>query len=502
MRQHPVKRRWGISLLMITGTLASIEGKLIYSLRAPGRHGEIKPFAKPWFCAMLMFVGMSICLPCSLLWRKVLKSGKREEDNGTNASVVTGPSVHGTSDAEEPLLSDRESVVSVDTVESAAAAWWSRYSAVLFPTVFDLIASALLSVGLLFVTTSLYQMMRGTEVIFAAMLSVVILRRRLNSPNIWGLFLCSVGLALVGYSGYLSASGPDTNSNFFALIKDAALGTTARQTLLGMTLIIIAEAVQSSQIVAEDWLMTISETKLPPVEVVGYEGVFGMLLMGFIVLPLLQFSRFGVEGSGLQEDTLESLIMLKNSPRLAAWAGTYVALMAGYNMGGMLVTDSMGALSRTVAETARTILVWGVNLSLYYYVHIPGTKKGSIGEPWTSYSWMQAVGFAILVVGTGIYAQGEERHAKEMKEKLERRAREGWAILRASVPRLLGLGRMEEAGNRLSIEERRTPARPPRIAGPARIRVALGLLKIKQRLRRRTEHGAGVDVEGHTEIFS
>lgn len=487
MRRQPVKRRWGIGLLMITGTLGSIVGKLLYSLQAPGRHDDIKSFSKPWFCSMLMFLGMAICLPCSLLWRKVLKRGIPNEDNETTASVTNASSVHGTSDTEEPLLSGPESVWSAETVESATAAWWSRYSAVLFPTLFDLIASALLSIGLMFVTTSMYQMMRGTEVIFAAVLSVLVLRRRLNPENLWGLLLCFAGLSCVGYSGYLSATAGGTEQE---PILSRLKGSSAQQALLGMLLIIIAEGVQASQVVAEDWLMTISKTKLPPVEVVGYEGVFGLFLMCVLVLPVLQISRLGAEGGGLREDSIESLAMLRNSPRLAAWAGSYVALMAGYNMGGMMVTDSMGALSRTVAETARTLLVWGVNLGLYYYVHIKGTAKGSIGEPWTSYSWLQAGGFAILVFGTGIYALGEEQHAKEMKTKLERRAREGWSLLRASVPRLLELSRRAEAGNRLNAEEWRTPARPARIAGPARIRVALGLLKIKQRWRRGREPGA------------
>ena len=65
----------------------------------------------------------------------------------------------------------------------------------------------------------------------------------------------------------------------------------------------------------------------------------------------------------------------------------------------MLVTDSTGAVTRTVLETTRTLFVWLLNLLLHYM-----TKSMALGEPWTTYSWLQAVGFVVLVLGTLTYA--------------------------------------------------------------------------------------------------
>jgi hypothetical protein len=46
--------------------------------------------------------------------------------------------------------------------------------------------------------------------------------------------------------------------------------------------------------------------------------------------------------------------------------------------------------------------VWAVNLSLYA-LHVGG---GSVGEPWlTPGSWLQLLGFAILLAGTIVYGQ-------------------------------------------------------------------------------------------------
>ncbi len=60
------------------------------------------------------------------------------------------------------------------------------------PTVFDLIATVLMNIGLLSVTASVYQMMRGAEMFFAAIFSVLFLHRRLNKFHLLGIFCCVV----------------------------------------------------------------------------------------------------------------------------------------------------------------------------------------------------------------------------------------------------------------------------------------------------------------------
>ena len=68
----------------------------------------------------------------------------------------------------------------------------------------------------------------------------------------------------------------------------------------------------------------------------------------------------------------------------------------------MLVTDSLGAVSRTVLETTRTLFVWVLNLLLFYAQPAKGMQ---MGEPWTAHSWLQACGFGVLVVGTLAYGE-------------------------------------------------------------------------------------------------
>ena len=48
------------------------------------------------------------------------------------------------------------------------------------------------------------------------------------------------------------------------------------------------------------------DLSLPPLRIVGYEGLFGSAFMLVVVLPVLQFLP-GPEGAGLHEDSLDTL---------------------------------------------------------------------------------------------------------------------------------------------------------------------------------------------------
>ena len=60
------------------------------------------------------------------------------------------------------------------------------------PTFFDLIATVLMNIGLLSVTASVYQMMRGAEMLFAALFAVSFLHRSLNRLHLLGILCCVV----------------------------------------------------------------------------------------------------------------------------------------------------------------------------------------------------------------------------------------------------------------------------------------------------------------------
>lgn len=62
-----------------------------------------------------------------------------------------------------------------------------------------------------------------------------------------------------------------------------------------------------------------------------------------------------------------------------------------------MVTRKLSTIHRSLIDSLRTICVWITMLIVYY----SGAK--SLGEGWGPFSWIQLVGFCILVTGSLIY---------------------------------------------------------------------------------------------------
>jgi hypothetical protein len=68
----------------------------------------------------------------------------------------------------------------------------------------------------------------------------------------------------------------------------------------------------------------------------------------------------------------------------------------------MMVTGHLGAVFRTVLETMRTLFVWVLGLVLFY----TPLGMGRLGESWTAWSPLQAVGWVVTGLGGGGWGVG------------------------------------------------------------------------------------------------
>lgn len=131
-----------------------------------------------------------------------------------------------------------------------------------------------------------------------------------------------------------------------------------------------------------------------------------------VMLPIVQHLP-GKDGQGIHEDSLDTFHMIFHNPVLASILALDMVALLMYNVSGMCVTGHLGAVFRTVLETTRTLFVWLVDLLLFY----TPLGLGKLGESWSMYSWIQAAGFVVLVVGTIVYGRGDETEvAKEIAE--------------------------------------------------------------------------------------
>jgi drug/metabolite transporter (DMT)-like permease len=110
-----------------------------------------------------------------------------------------------------------------------------RYFLLIIPSLFDLAATALCMLGLLHVEVSIYQMLRGSAIIFVAILKHFVLKDKLRKFMWIGVGWNVVSIILVGAVAIMSADGE--------------AGDDGKKPMLGVSLIIAGALVQSLQYV-------------------------------------------------------------------------------------------------------------------------------------------------------------------------------------------------------------------------------------------------------------
>lgn len=129
------------------------------------------------------------------------------------------------------------------------------------PAFCDMCGTSLMYLGLTYTTASTFQMLRGSVVIFTGFFSVVFLGRTLRPYHWLGMLIVLAGLACVGVSSIVFGSN----------------STSASKPILGDTLVVCAQLIAATQMVVEEKLL--DKYRVPALQAVGMEGLFGMLFM-------------------------------------------------------------------------------------------------------------------------------------------------------------------------------------------------------------------------------
>lgn len=443
-----------LSGILVLGTITTLDTKLIFSTKSEDSMGHVKPFAKPWFAVFAMFCGMAMSLPMWLVLNILIprmhqaraaaaKAGKGGDNKVSEAktdaisTVVAGAN-------EEPLLAgsncntDAE-IVQQDLSEEAQLRQtvsklgvWGVLWRCSFPACCDLCATGLQSWGLMFIAPSVFSIFRGCNILFVAIFSVLFLKRKLTTNSVTGLVLVFVALGIVG----LAASKADIIDQLFgtatgnsfdqdmtptaaaiehhktaselSLETEAASVVDAENAvaLFGMFLVSIAQVLQATQYIWEEKMM--KDMKLPPLMLLGIEGVFGALAMLCVAYPVLYVLPGSDPCANRDDGTLytcreslyDNFTMLANSPDLRLCVFVYWFAIFGLNVCGVNCTKLLSGMVRALMQNGiRTLTVWMTDLFLFYAV-----TKGGFGEAWTEpFSSVQMFGFGVYVFGTLMY---------------------------------------------------------------------------------------------------
>ncbi|KAF4665041.1 hypothetical protein FOZ61_000265 [Perkinsus olseni] len=253
---------------------------------------------------------------------------------------------------------------------------------VAIPALCELTGSSLQNIALVYIPASIFQILKGSVLIFSALFRRIFLRKRFTDSNWVGLCICVFGLIPVAIAHVLSKRTPGRAGS-----ADIALG---------LGLVLAAQFMRGAQFVVEEYLLKPPHT-LPPLLMVGVEGFWGSLVMLSFALPLLQHVP-GYDVGGVLENTSDTLMMLRESSVLMSLAvGLFTAFFI-YKLSAALVTAQSSAVHRSFLEVTRTLSVWVLSIIMYYT-----SSDHHLGEPLTWYSIIQAFGFTVLVYGQLIY---------------------------------------------------------------------------------------------------
>ncbi|XP_070577855.1 solute carrier family 35 member F6-like [Ptychodera flava] len=356
--------------MLVTGSINTLSKKaqndcVVKGISLPtGPNGTMEatahPFNHPWFQTVIMFIGETLCLIGLIVYRKRERSLYKKQ--------ILGNIQDSNDDYSQPI-----------TVEAPNQPRIFQFI-FLIPTICDLFGTTLAGIGLVYVSASVWQMLRGSIIIFTGILSKIFLKRNLRLVHWSGIVITMMGLVLVGLSDIFE------NEEKKGASKQA----------LGIALILAGQFVSATQMIIEE--LFLKKRGFHPLQVVGMEGLFGMFLLGAIVLPVLYYIPDESAYSGRYEDSLDALMQIYNSTKLLLFVLLYLSSIAFYNYFGLAVTKSLTAVHRTLIDACRTMLVWLTSLLIYYVF------SKDFGEAFDK-TWgiIQIDGFMFLMIGTAMY---------------------------------------------------------------------------------------------------
>lgn len=324
--------------------------------------GTIKKFDHPYLQAMGMMAGETLCMIAFVIMTCVFRRGRQ-----------TAETAKANQDFSPFML----------------------YPAALF----DLIGTSLNYVGMILSFPSSFQMLRGSVIVFTAALSIVILRQR-PKPFQWlGIFIIIGGLVIVGVGDLLYTPDPvpcpkpEPNGTFVGVLNPGDVGYCETSKLgsnpaVGDIIIIIGEIFHAFQFIYEEYVL--GKYNLPPLQVVGYEGIFGFSTIAILLWPMYFIytgESFGLGPELRFEDAIDGFTQIANSPEIAGWTIGNMFSIACFNFAGITVTKELTSTTRAVLDNIRQIFIWVFSL-------IWG---------WQDFNPLTPVGFVVLITGMWIY---------------------------------------------------------------------------------------------------
>ena len=358
-----------ILLMIITGSTNTIFNKIIQNLKGKGELFQ----QHHWFITFGMFVGelFSIFYYIFIIYRR-----KKEDTENENSSE----------EDEQKNEEKKAKKIPVPTnfIFSISA-------------LCDLLGSTLHTFGLTFLTSSIYQMLRGFELFFICLLSKVILKNEIYSHHYLGIVTLILGLSIVGIN---------------SIIIEEEDKNEAKGSIAGIILLFLGEFFNSIQYTIQEKF--IKKYIIHPSQLVGFEGLWGIIMYIILLIAFQNIScdnwkselREGIcfyyrenityiENSNNKsyiEDSKFALEQMWDNKKLLILYIFFVVSIALYNLVGIKLTELVTSTHRVVVDEARIVFIW---LFFIFFKEVEGTQE--------EFHYLQLIGYIFIVIGTIIY---------------------------------------------------------------------------------------------------
>jgi len=368
-------------LMIVTGSINTIANKLqniTKSLELPYKH--------EWFITFCMFLGESLCLIMYYFDVYFIKKKKNNFNTVNEIKLLSEESrIHGN----ETITKDELKKGKTNLLPTASP------FQLMLPAACDFIGTTIMTFGLSMIAGSIYQMLRGSLIIFTAIFSIIFLKSKIYRHNYLGIFSVILGLVLVGVAAFNKEPNPECGSD------------DSSNVVLGFCLVIFAQIFSATQFILEENFM--KKYDCPPLKAVGWEGIWGSIFY-IIFLIIAQNIECTLPADEKDksfaalicskndknvyylEDTLFALKQLGNNGNLLFYCILYICSIGFFNFVGITISKVLSSPARAVLDTIRTIIVW-----LFFLFPIVDECHRE------TFQVLQLIGFIFLILGTVIY---------------------------------------------------------------------------------------------------
>ena len=151
----------------------------------------------------------------------------------------------------------------------------------------------------------------------------------------------------------------------------------------------------------------VGSDSIDALEIVGWEGVWGTLVSGLVLLPIVHHIPGGNCGS--VESFRDTLALMSGSALVVGMVVAYTLSLAFMNAYSVVLSKEVSAVFRQLINALRVVSIWIISIMLFYWF-----TKRSMGEGWDRYSWLQLGGFTMLLGGTLLYGTSDGQAAVEV----------------------------------------------------------------------------------------